>query len=566
MTSFLRALPVWLVLGGVSWLLATAAGGDLTDPITVGALTAVLLLAAWLTAISGSDDLESRFGKAFAATITVLVWFATSVIAQGRIEAHPEETPKLRVSFGVAALLATGVVIKTRSYPRWATLRGIGITLAVPAVLIGIFLGCYELKTKSIAARAEARWNEIGLPMADIEKTFVADRENGGSEVLRKILREEIGTRYYKDGTPAAAQEPEIGNAKGPTALVDEAVKSLREYPPTDDLDLSLQTVSRLQSMAPTMDACYRKILAAEPPTWSTDLHDGYQLSVPNFLGVRKFAQVAAADALRRLSNGDQEGATRAINAGLRVADGIRRNPTLVSLMIGIAVDALLSEKQVRLPASSENGFAAIAQDTEFYRAALLRSMQVEAWGLLRFSFQTSNVLADDPQSRMAFLPRWIRRMAAQPLAYRRSAVAALNDAEHAAILKSPETITRPDLGASLHEAISQANPSELECNIVRAAMRIHATLLLREQTELIREARARLAEGRPLETRQSVVFPQLHWELTTDAEKSSVSTRLVNAPEWIVKGEVAPKAFWTIPVDGSVAWKFHQPAQTTQQ
>jgi hypothetical protein len=565
MTSFLRALPVWLMLGGFSWVLATAPAEDLTDPITGGVLTLVLLVAVWLTFISDSDDLESRYGTAFAATLTLLVWCGTLVIAQGRAETHPEETPKLLASFGVAALLAAAVAIKRRSYPRWATLRGIAITLAVPAVLLGIWLGYYELKTRFIAARAEARWSEIGLPTADIEKTVVASRENGGSEVLRKVLREKIGSHYYKDGTPAAAREPKIGDAKGATALVDEAVKLLSEYPPADDLDLSRQTVSQLETMAPAMDASYREILAAEPPTWSTDPHEGYKLSVPNFLGVRKFAQVTAADALRRLSIGDQEGAARAIDAGLRVADGIRRNPTLVSLMIGVAVDALLSEKQVRLPASSEDGFAAIARDTEFYRASLLRTLQIEGWGLLRFSDQIADRAAADLQSKATFLPRWTRQIVVRPLAYRRSAIAARNDAEHAAILKSPETITRPDLGASLHEAVSQANPSDLECNIVRAAMRVHATLLLREQTELIRDARARLSGGRPLERRQSVVFPQLHWELTTDAEKGSVSTRLVNAPAWIVKGEVAPTSFWAVPVDGSVAWKFHQSTGTTR-
>jgi hypothetical protein len=82
-----------------------------------------------------------------------------------------------------------------------------------------------------------------------------------------------------------------------------------------------------------------------------------------------------------------------------------------------------------------------------------------------------------------------------------------------------------------LHETVSTANPSAMDVNFVRASMRIHAMLLLREQTELIRNARASLAAGRPVESHDSAVLPGLRWELTADAEKNTVATRLAGAP-----------------------------------
>ena len=74
----------------------------------------------------------------------------------------------------------------------------------------GAKVSAYQAETRVLRDRAEARWTEIGLPMAEFEKTLVATRENAGSEVLRRILREEVGAPFYRPGTPAAAREAAI--------------------------------------------------------------------------------------------------------------------------------------------------------------------------------------------------------------------------------------------------------------------------------------------------------------------------------------------------------------------
>ena len=186
----------------------------------------------------------------------------------------------------------------------------------------------------------------------------------------------------------------------------------------------------------------------------------------------------------------------------------------------------------------------------------------MEAWVALRMANQIDNT-DDASGTGNGLLPRWAARIVDGKWGRREFATSALNGAEHAAIQKSPATLALPDIGASLHEAISEAHPTIMEPNNARAIMRIHATLLLREQTELIRDARARLTAGRPVESRDSVVLPGLRWELTANAEKGTVATRLAGAPEWIVKNEVTGTEFWVLPLDGSASWQFHLPART---
>jgi hypothetical protein len=200
----------------------------------------------------------------------------------------------------------------------------------------------------------------------------------------------------------------------------------------------------------------------------------------------------------------------------------------------------------------------------------------MEAWVAMRMANWTDRSDVNELTSQITagtlprvgggILPEWAARIVGEHWYRREFATAALNGAEHAAIQKSPATLALPDLGASLHEAVSKVRSSIMEPNSVRAIMRINATLLLREQIELIRDARVRLAAGRPVESRDSGVLPGVRWELTADAEKGTVAIRLAGAPEWIVKKVVTPDEFWLLPLDGSVPWQFRRPAPTTGQ
>ncbi len=569
MKTVFGALVLWLVLGFLSWLLATAWDADMTQPLALGTLLTLPAVAVWLTARTATTLSERWAWRVAFWAVTIASWVALLVIAQGRAEAHASEGWHLMLAFRIAALVAVGLALQKRSRPTWRAIREVTAVAATFVFTGGAILWCYDARTRAVAAQAEARWTEIGLPMAELEKTFTVEQENAGSEVVRQVLREHVGSRFYKEGTSAAEREPAIVRSPEIEQIMKKAIdiQSTR-LPLSDDFDLSAQPVAAIEPLGAALEADYRRILAVEPPAWACDPRDGWSMNAPNFLGIRKFSQLAAADALRRLAAGDQEGAARALAAGLHLREGLRQNPTLVSLMVDVSVDGLLSAEQVRLPAA-QNGLQSITQDVISLRAEFLKRLQIEGWLCLRFADQYADPYTDralNPPFNTRALLHWGSQIANRTWVHRQCAFAALTGAEHAAIQKSSATLALADFGESLHEAVYRAHPSMIDMNVDRAAKRIHATLLLREQTELIRDARARLAAGHPVEAHDSVVLPGLRWELTADAEKSTVTTRLTGAPEWIVTNEVTGHDFWLLPLDGSAAWQFHQPARTTSR
>jgi hypothetical protein len=230
--------------------------------------------------------------------------------------------------------------------------------------------------------------------------------------------------------------------------------------------------------------------------------------------------------------------------------------------MIHVAVEALMAPQQVRLSATGD-GLASLTGDAAAMQTALIRTLQWESWVMLRHADEmSSEYFQFGTQSPV--LPQWARRVADRQFMSRQCAIAALNGAEHVAIRQAPATFALADFGASQDEAITLRNPSLCDLNVSRAAMRIYATLLLREQTELIRDARRRIAAGEPVQSRDSVVFPGVRWELTADADKRTISTQLVNAPEWILSGSATGgNEFWALTPDGSATWQFKRQGST---
>ena len=573
-----RTLALWSVLAVLSWLLGSDPGNDLKQFSTACGLFVLPPLAVWLTA-SAVAALPGRWWLRVPFwAVTVGGWLAAGLLAEGRAEsAQADLRQSVLLAGSVAALTAGWLAVKARAFPTWRELREVAAGVAVLTLAISVCAWRYEVRTRALFARAEARWSEIGRPMAEFEKTLAPTQENAGSEVTRQVLREQVGTRFYKEGTAAADREPVAGRSPRKDEAVQRACDLVSaKLPPSDALDLAAIPDSRQHLRAvrnpppptdpaepapPPLEDAFTRILATEPPMWASDPHDGYTISVPNFLGGRTFSQLTAAEAMRRFADGDEDGAARALTAGLRVSQSLRENPTLVSLMIHVAVNALLAPRQVRLPATAD-GLAAVAREVPVLRAEFLRRLQLEAWWCLHATDQNGGeeVFNFGPNP----LPKWARRFTNQPRVRRECALGALVGAEHLAITQSPATLALPDFGADLHDAIDRRQPTIMAPNFTRAAMRLHATLLLREQTELIRDARAPLAARRAVESRDSAVLPGVRWELTADAEKNTVATRLAGAPQWLVDGSVTGgEDFWLLPLDGSVAWQFRTPIRT---
>lgn len=562
-------------LAGLSCFLALGTRADALQYLAASGVLVMPALSVWLTSLAAPSQNSRWFFRIGFWALALAAWLMMLLLAQGRWESSDvcePERQNFMIGFGLAFVAAIWIGAKRRTFPTWSTLRDVAAGVVVLAMAAGIFVLGYDAKTRSIAARAEARWTEIGLPMADFEKSLVISRENAGSEVARQTLREIVKSRFYKEGTAAADREPPVDYSESEETRMTQAYQWAGfNGGPSDDFEYPKDMIDRLggsvassiEPIAPALDEAYRRILAAEAPVWAANPHDGYTIDVPNFLGIRKFCQLTASDAVRRFSAGDSDGAARALAAGMRFTEKLPEHPTLVALMIRVATDALFAPKTVRLPATND-GFASLARDVAVKREKFLRCVEIEAWVRLRKPEQF-----DDPDRpaccEFEKLPKWAQRIGNVQSWRRDTMTGALNLAEHAAIQRALETLDLADFGSAKHEAISTNNPTSAEINVIRSSMRLNATLLLREQTELIRLARARLAAGLPVESRDSIVLPSTRWELIGDAQKNTVTTRLINAPEWIVNNTVTGKGsdFWLLPLDGSIAWQFRPPART---
>jgi hypothetical protein len=571
MKPVIRTFALLVSLAGLSCFLALGTRTDALQYLNASGVLVLPALSVWLTSLATPSRDSRWILRAGFWAVAVAAWLTTFLLAQGRWESsdvYDTERQNLMIGFGLAFVVALWVGAKKRTLPTWSTFRDIAAGVVVLALAAGIFVLGYDAKTCSIAAQAEARWTEIGLPMAEFEKSLVISRENAGSEVARQLFREFVRTRFYKEGTAAADREPEIDSSENNNELTAE-VSSWVGFNggPSDDFEYPKERIeqygpaTKIELIAPALDDGYRRILAAEAPVWAANPHDGYAIDVPNFLGIRKFCQLTATDAVRRFAAGDSDGAARALAAGMRIAERLPEHPTLVAFMIRVATDALFIPRTVRLPATGDD-LGALAKEVATKREKLLRCIQIESWVRLR---QPEQFITSETSIRpeIEAFPKWVLRIA-NPRMWRRDTMAgALNLAEHAAIFREAKTLSLSDFGGALHEAVATTNPTSAKLNFTRSAMRMHATLLLREQTELIRLARARLAAGLPVESRDSIVLPSARWELVGDAHKNTVTTRLLNAPEWIVNNTVITKDFWLLPLDGSVAWQFRPPTRT---
>ena len=570
MKSLFQTVTLWTALAGLLWILMT---GTRLDPLQILTASGLLVLPAScviLTTLAAPSQNRRWFSRLGFWTVTLAAWLTAALFAQGRWETiESDEQQNFVFGMGLALIAAVWLGVKNRTFPKWPTLRDVAASVVVLGIAGSIFVWSYDAKTRAIAAQAEARWTEIGLPIAEFEKSLVISRENAGSEVVRQTFSEFVGTRFYKEGTAAADREPPVQYSEINEARMTEVANWVSfnggqsddfEYP--EDLIKQYGRATRIEAIVPALDESYRRILAAEAPVWAANPADGYAIDVPNFLGIRKFCQLCATDAVRCFSVGDSDGAARALAAGMRLTEKLPEHPTLVALMIRVATDALFAPKTVRLPAT-DDGFSSLAKDVAAKREKFLRCLEIEAWVRLRQPEQFSD--PDKPTCReFEILPKWAQRIANIHSWRRDTMAAALNLAEHAAIHRAPETLDLADFGSAKHEAISTKNPTSAEINVIRSAMRLHASLLLREQTELIRLARAHLAAGLPVQSRDSIVLPSTRWELVGDAGKNTVTTRLVNAPEWIENDTVTRPGtgFWLLPIDGSVAWQFRPPTR----
>lgn len=440
--------------------------------------------------------------------------------------------------------------------------RGIAVTLAVGtggvALLAGgAFFVWAKVYIPHSRHKAEARWAAMGRPMSDFEKRLMPVEENESLRALTRELRPFGVVTFYK--APAGEQSPNTFSIpKEITDLVDGSNPQM-----ADQVETTAQRLSYLNEHRDDLDRLYRGILQREPAVWSFVPQDGmtfndhWWLRLPSYLVARNVSQLIAVDALGKLEHGDENGAVDAIAAGLKMTSNIDEQRIVFSQMIRAATEGLFAQIIALLP-EDPAALKLLATEVEARREKWRDALQWETWAAMRLAdYMELNPEDFRKLYRSASLLQRIKISYAQSFLQGKISRVVSCLADQVAISEEIRELASSDLGVGrMREACVRYDAN---ADWSKSWVRLNGVLLLREQAELIRSARAQVQAGKSgnLGELESVVIPGAKWRVIGDAAVTSVSLKLTPIPVWTTNTDVLGKEFFLLPLDGSKWWKF---------
>ena len=402
--------------------------------------------------------------------------------------------------------------------------------------------------------------------MPQFEKRLKPVMENESLRALTYDL-EPFGIKTFYKGRKGEQNPNSINIPKQITDTVDPL-----NSPRADEADLVGQDLSYLDQHAADLDRLYKGLLQRETAVWNFVPQDGMTLRVPSYLSARYISQVIWVDALRKLERGDQKGAADAVAAGLRMTSNLNDQPILVSQMIRVAIDALYAPVIACLP-EDPKAFEDLAADVNAKREVWREAIQTETWAIQKVVSYAGMKPEDFSRFyRNASPIRKIYISFVQSFEQADCSRFVSGAADQIAISERLRDLALADLGAgemsqtcSRYAPILTNTPSfgsfsdVFRPNWSRSWIRLNATLLLREQAELIRSVRTQVQMGKSgnLGEMESVVIPGARWQITGDADANSARLKLSPIPTWTENRDIIHENFFLLPLDGSKSWKF---------
>ncbi len=402
--------------------------------------------------------------------------------------------------------------------------------------------------------KAIAKWTEIGRPMAEFEKSTTRVEENESFRILQREIQTLGIESLYKSPDPNPHDSAFEFPAEVLTVLNAGAVTAGDRIEPIEG------GTPWLDAHAEQLHGIYRGILARESAVWGwawgvEGAESGELARFPSAPALRKLAHLFGADAYRRIQLGDHAGAADAIGAGLKMSQSLREQPWFVSLMLRMAVEDTFLVAQTHLPPDSQP-HPHFAADNETLRELLRRAIQCEIFWSLRYGMNIKVTWHEEdwiwknfPQTRL--MPIWMARRVGGPAVRLDIARTAYSQAECVALSMRPETVSAP----------TPSYVPRLGPDLSRMYLRIHASLIRREQAEVLRSTRGRILAQQSIDASPSVVVPGANWEITHDPVAHSVSLKLVPIPTWM--REVTGPDYFILPLDGSKSWQL-DPARSS--
>jgi len=341
--------------------------------------------------------------------------------------------------------------------------------------------------------------------------------------------------------------------------------------PRADQVNLVGRDFSYLDQHAADLDRLYKGLLRRETAVWNFVPQDGMTLRVPSYLAARSISQVIWVDALNKLERGDQKGAADAVAASLKMTSNLNDQPILVSQMIRVAIDALYAPVIARL-SEDPKAFKELAADVNAKREMWREAIQTETWAIQRVVSYAGMKPEDFSRFyRNASPIRKIYISFVQSFEQFDCSRFVSGAADQIRISECVRHLALSDLGArEMSQTCSRYVPiltntpnfgsfsDVFRPNWSRSWMRLNATLLLREQAELIRSVRAQVQLGKSgnLGEIESIVIPGAKWQITGDANANSVWLKLTPIPTWTENRDIIDENFFLLPLDGSKSWK----------
>lgn len=442
------------------------------------------------------------------------------------------------------ALLASRLWKKRRLILKVGALLVIFLVVLVGAV----FVWWTKVLNPRLRRDAEQRWAAIGRQMPESTKALDRVDENESLRALARDLQPFGVSSIYTEGQ----------HYPNKTNIPSEITALFIPRTTSDAVDAAAQESAYLDDHAQDLDRLYKGILQREVPVWSFNPEQGMALDGPNYLTVRTVSLLICADAFHKLEHGDKKGAAEAAIAALRITNNLGEQPTMVSHMMRVSIEGLFASVIARLPEDEDvSQLDAIEVDAnrERWRRGLSRGISSLGYRIHQEHqriYQTASLLqkCQLSLSQLFWDAQWtllIGEVADQIRASDSVNTSALSDL-------GKQELLRIALG---HRSLLPSYLGDISREgWHRSWVHVNATLLLREQAELIRATRkcVQMGESTDFGDRESIVIPGAKWRIIADTTSNSVSLRLTPLPSWTAE---VGESFFLLPLDGSKSWTF---------
>ena len=241
--------------------------------------------------------------------------------------------------------------------------------VAITLVLFVALLVLGELREREVHAELEARWGSFD----EVLERFPARREPNAAA----LELEELGGKMGISLAPSWRRERagKVLADRGAASYVhDQFSRSPTEPPEPLPEELRAFIVQNEEHL--------RRILEIDTPEWERDLESREMNGIPNLLGLLHINRVLTAWALDELREGRPEEALAIADAAWRLSSGLRREPHLVTRLIGIAQERYLVSLVLRVEEAPAHWLKRVASTK--HERALENSIQLEIWLLAR--------------------------------------------------------------------------------------------------------------------------------------------------------------------------------------